>query len=90
MAAVYDDVFLIDDPAFENTLVYGTTRPTTIDDVRHNLAQVSAPLASSAAQTALAEGRLRLSPYHGQVFTDDLAPVEQLIDDIIFSYVTGR
>ena len=90
MAAVYDDVFLVDDPAFDNTLVYGTTEPTTLDDVRHNLALVSAPLASTAAETALAEGRLRVSPYHGQVFTDDLAPVEQLIDDIIFSYVSGR
>ncbi|HLZ95694.1 MAG TPA: fused MFS/spermidine synthase [Candidatus Dormibacteraeota bacterium] len=90
MAAVYDNVYLIDDPAFENTLVYGTTRPVSIGDVQHNLALVSAPLASSAARTALGEGRLRVSPYHGQVFTDDLAPVEQLIDDIIFSYVTGR
>jgi hypothetical protein len=31
-----------------------------------------------------------MSPYHGQVYTDDLAPIEQLIDQIIFSYVTGR
>ena len=90
MAAVYDNVYLIDDPSFDNTLVFGTTAPVTISDVQHNLELVSAPLASSAAQTALAEGRLRLSPYRGQVFTDDLAPVEQLIDDIIFSYVTGR
>ena len=34
-------------------------------------------------------GRLRPSPYNGQVYTDDLAPVEQLIDEIIFGYVTG-
>jgi spermidine synthase len=90
MAAVYTNVYLIDDPNFENTLVFGTTEPVSIDDIKHNLGLVSAPLASSAAQTALAEGRLRVSPYHGQVYTDDLAPVEQLIDEIIFSYVTGR
>jgi spermidine synthase len=90
MAAVYPNVYLIDDPNFDNTLVYGTTEPVSIDDVKHNLGLVDAPLASSAAQTALAEGRLRASPYHGQVYTDDLAPVEQLIDEIIFSYVTGN
>jgi spermidine synthase len=90
MAAVYTNVYLIDDPNFENTLVFGTTEPVSIDDIKHNLGLVSAPLASSAAQTALAEGRLRVSPYHGQVYTDDLAPVEQLIDEIIFSYVTGK
>jgi hypothetical protein len=31
-----------------------------------------------------------VSPYHSQVFTDDLAPVERLIDEIIFGYVTGK
>jgi spermidine synthase len=90
MAAVYPNVYLLDDPNFDNTLVFGTNEPVSIDDVRHNLGLVDAPLASSAAQTALAEGRLRVSPYHGEVYTDDLAPVEQLIDEIIFSYVTGK
>src|SRR5579859_6954535 len=90
MAAVYTNVYLIDDPNFDNTLVFGTDEPVSLDDVKHNLGLVDAPLASSAARTALAEGRLRASPYHGQVYTDDLAPVEQLIDEIIFSYVTGK
>jgi len=90
MAAVFPNVYLIDDPNFDNTLVFGTDEPVSIDDVKHNLGLVDAPLASSAAETALAEGRLRASPYHGQVYTDDLAPVEQLIDEIIFSYVTGK
>ena len=89
MAAVYTNVFVIDDKSFNNTLVYGTTEKTTRDDITHNLGQISAPLARDAAQEALLPGRLLPSPYNGQVYTDDLAPVEQLIDDIIFSYVTG-
>lgn len=90
MSAVYTNVFLVDVPAFNNTLVYGTTEPVTIDDVQHNLGLVTEPLAQYVAQSVLDEGRLRASPYHDQVFTDDLAPVERLIDEIIFSYVTGR
>ena len=90
MASVYPSVFLVDDPNFSNTLVFGTSKPVTIADVNHNLAFVSAPLATQAAEATLAGGMLRASPYHGQVFTDDLAPVERLIDQIIFGYVTGR
>lgn len=90
MAAVYSNVYLIDDPNFNNTLVFGTTEAVTMQDVNHNLVLVNAPLATAAAQTALAGGWVKPSPYHGQVFTDDLAPVERLIDEIIFSYVSGR
>jgi spermidine synthase len=90
MAAVYPSVFLVDVPEFANTLVYGSTQPTTIADVEHNLGLISEPLAQTVAASAVTEGGLRVSPYHGQVFTDDLAPVERLIDEIIFSYATGR
>src|SRR5881409_3001363 len=90
MAAVYPSVFLVDVPAFNNTLVYGTTVPTTLQDVEHNLGFVSEPYAQTVARSVIDEGRLRVSPYHSQVFTDDLAPVERLIDEIIFGYVTGR
>ena len=89
MAAVFTNVYVIDDTSFDNTLVYGTTENTTLADITHNLGLISAPLASDAAQLALVPGRLAPSPYHGQVYTDDLAPVEQLIDEIIFNYVTS-
>jgi spermidine synthase len=90
MAAVYPSVFLVDVPGFVNTIVYGATEPTTVADVMHNLGLISEPLAQTVAASAATEGNLRASTYHGQVFTDDLAPVERLIDEIIFSYVTGR
>jgi len=89
MAAVYPSVFLVDVPAFNNTLVYGSTEPVTLDDVEHNLRLVNEPIAQDVARSVISEGRLRVSPYHSQVFTDDLAPVERLIDEIIFGYVTG-
>jgi spermidine synthase len=89
MGAVYPSIFLVDSPEFTNTLVYGTTEPTTLDDVKHNLSLIEEPLAKQVAESALTEGNLRVSPYQGQVFTDDLAPVERLIDEIIFSYVRG-
>ncbi len=90
MAAVYPTVFLVDVPQFANTLIYGSTVPVTLTDVEHNLSLISEPVAQDVAQNVISSGRLRVSPYHSQVFTDDLAPVERLIDEIIFSYATGR
>ncbi len=90
MAAVYPSVFLVDVPEFTNTLIYGSTEKITLADVEHNLALIHQPLAQTVAASAITEGNLRVSPYHGQVFTDDLAPVERLIDEIIFSFITQR
>jgi spermidine synthase len=90
MAADYPSVFLVDVPDFANTIVYATTEPTTLDDVRHNLALAREPLVQRVGTSAATDGNLRVSLYHGQVYTDDLAPVERLIDQIIFDYVTGR
>ena len=87
MAAVYPSVFLVDVPSFSNTMIFGTTERTSLADVQHNLALANEPLVTQVTATAMPS--LRASPYHSQVFTDDLAPVERLIDQIIFSYATG-
>lgn len=89
MSAVYPGVLLLDVPRFTNTVIYGTSEPVTVDDVKHNLALAREPLVREIARTATSGGDLRVSDYHGQVFTDDLAPVERLIDEIILSYAGG-
>jgi spermidine synthase len=89
MASVFPNVYLVDVPDYTNTIVYGTTEPTTLDDIRHNLGLAQEPLVQQVAFSAENEGQLRPSTYHGQVFTDDLAPVERLIDEIILGFVRG-
>jgi len=88
MAAVYPSVFLVDVPSFSNTMIFGTSERTTMADIVHNLTLAHEPLIDQV--TATATPSLRASPYHSQAFTDDLAPVERLIDQIIFSYATGN
>src|SRR5215472_12638093 len=92
MAAVFPDVYLVDVPSFSNTMIFGTSEPTTMADVVHNLRLANEPLVAEVAATATGggTGALRPSTYRSQVFTDDLAPVERLIDEIIFNYATGR
>jgi predicted membrane-bound spermidine synthase len=90
MAATFDGIYLVDVPQFSNTLIYGTTESTNLTDVQSNLAAGTSPLWRQVADSAVADGNLRISGYHGQVFTDDLAPVERLIDQIILGYIQGR
>ena len=90
MRAVFRNIFLVDVPEFTNTIVYGTSEQTSLADVQRNLALAREPLVKEVARSALTQGDLRVSEYHSQVYTDDLAPVERLIDSIIFSYATGQ
>jgi predicted membrane-bound spermidine synthase len=90
MRPVYDNVYLLDPPVYQNTLVYGTTEPTTMDDITHNIGLARGPLLGPVATDALAQQTIRPSPYHARPFTDDLAPVENLINSIIFDVATGR
>jgi spermidine synthase len=90
MAATFDDVYLVDVPSFTNTMIYGTTRPTTLDDALANLRAPHDALFEQVATSAVTAGDLRPSEYHGQVFTDDLAPVEKIIDEIILGFISGN
>ncbi|HEX6487910.1 MAG TPA: fused MFS/spermidine synthase [Candidatus Dormibacteraeota bacterium] len=90
LRAVFPSVFLVDVPAWDNTVVYASTATVSLADVTHNLQLPAPECVEVAAQETLASGSLRVSPYAGPPFTDDLAPVERLIDEIIFGYVTGR
>ncbi len=90
MSAVFGQTYLVDVPRFSNTLIYGTTAPVSLEQVRSHLDSASGPLLRQVGASAEGEGDLRLSPYHSQVYTDDLAPVERLIDEIILGYVSGR
>jgi predicted membrane-bound spermidine synthase len=89
MAAVFPNVYLVDVPSFSNTMVYGTSQPTSLDDIRHNLGLATEPFIQEIGASATSSGGLRVSTYHGQVFTDDLAPVERLIDQIILGYISS-
>ncbi len=88
MRPVFDDVFLADPPGSANTEIYGTTVPTDLPAVRHNLGLITSPLADQVAREVL-DSDLRRSPYRGPVYTDNLDPIEQLTDSVIFQFAIG-
>ncbi|MGH7777700.1 MAG: fused MFS/spermidine synthase [Candidatus Dormibacterales bacterium] len=89
MRPVFPSIFLLDVPGWNNTIVFACTDRVGLGEVESNLAAAQGPLVGQVAAEALAEGRLRASPYRGQVFTDDLAPIDRLVDEMILEYAAG-
>jgi spermidine synthase len=86
--AVFPNVFTIEtNQRFTNSVIYATSSPASVDKfLARAQAETNAKLKPIIAD-ALATGNIRRVPANGIVFTDDLAPVERLIDDIILSYI---
>jgi len=84
MRDVYDRVYLIDVERYANTIVVGTNAPSGVDRIAANAAAFpeGSPV-RLVAERAVATGNIREVQPGGQVFTDDHAPVELVVDQII-------
>src|SRR6202022_94925 len=86
--AVFPNVFVIDsNRRFTNSVIYATASSATIDRFIARASAETNPKLQPIAAEALQTGGVRRVGPNGIVFTDDLAPVERLIDDIILSYI---
>jgi spermidine synthase len=87
-AAGFSNVYTIDVGTTLNTEVIATRAPTTLAAFRTNLAAIpSNSLVSQVAEEAASAARVARPAPGGIVFTDDRAPVEQLTDQLIISYI---
>jgi predicted membrane-bound spermidine synthase len=91
LRSLFAHVYVIDTPdRFSNSLIYATDAPTTLEEFRERgqtAGTAPAPLGPVAVR-ALRDGNARVAE-PGPVFTDDLAPVERLIDQIILGFIRG-
>lgn len=87
MRAAFSNVFIIDTQRFENSLVIGTNAPASLNNFYINSALMTNPLLKSVAEASMTYGHMREEKTINIYFTDDRAPVEQLIDQIIFDAV---
>jgi spermidine synthase len=86
--AVFKNVFVLDsNRRFTNSVIYATSSPASVDQFIARAGAETNPKLQPIAAEALQTGGVRQVGPNGIVFTDDLAPVERLIDDIILSYV---
>ena len=88
LTAVFPNVSIIDARGrFNNSVVFATDEGTTLEQFRQRAQDETNPKLQPIIGEALATGNIRRAYPNGIVFTDDLAPVERLIDDIIVSYI---
>lgn len=88
IGAVFPSVHVMDLPDTFNSIVYATVRPTDPANLRANLATLTArhahPLLLQSVQAAL--DNLKPTPTSGQVFTDDLAPIEWITNSMVLDF----
>jgi spermidine synthase len=93
MARVFPSVYVIDEPdqgsPLGNSLVIATGRPTSLDDLRANLARFEQPMLAEVARRAAPQARVPVPPAGTPIFTDDRAPVEQVVHRLIFKHLLG-
>ncbi len=87
MKSVFPNVYIIDIPETINSIVVGTNQPSRPEDFTTNIEALLAdpranPYLQTVARTALAHFR-EFTAVAGRPFTDDRAPVEQLIHTMI-------
>src|SRR5438445_12988535 len=87
MRAAFSNVYIIDTPGFDSSLVICTNARTSLNNFFANTAKLTNPLLKRIAYTSIAYGHIREEKTSNVYFTDDRAPVEQLIDQIIFEAV---
>ncbi len=92
MNHVFPAVFVLDEPldgaAWGNALVVGTTTPMTEQQVRERLAGTPNPYVRAVGREAMPH--LRRFTRREPLWTDDHAPVEQVVHSIIWAFLTGR
>lgn len=88
MKAVFPNVYIIDSMRFTNSLVIGTNASTHLSNFINNVMGLqSNALLYTVARNSLDSGNIREESHAEIHFTDDRAPVEELIDIMILNEV---
>lgn len=92
VGAIFPSVHVMDIPYTFNSILYATKQPTSAENLAQNLAILQAnpathPLLLRVTQVTLEN--LQASPSGGQVYTDDLAPIEWVTNDMILRFLLG-
>jgi predicted membrane-bound spermidine synthase len=92
IATVFPSVFVMDIPGTLNSMIFATRQPTAASNFAANLSLFSQradidPLLLTSMQTTFAN--LKPGYQRTQVFTDDRAPIEWIVDDMVIRFALG-
>jgi hypothetical protein len=90
MGTVFPSIHIMDIPGTLNTMIFATMQPTTRENFTSNLVALSTdPSVNPLLVTAMASTYANLKDGYTTttVFTDDLAPIEWIVNDMVVSFV---
>jgi spermidine synthase len=92
MATVFPSIYTVDIPGSLNTMIFATKQPTTPEDFAANLLALSQdtsvhPLLISTMTVTYAN--LQSNYETTTVFTDDHAPIEWIVNDMVIRFILG-
>jgi spermidine synthase len=92
IGSIFPSVYVMDIPNTFNSIIYATRQPTTAENLTNNMIALSQdnathPLLLEAGMAAMSN--LQPTPAGGMVFTDDLAPIEWITNDMVLKFILG-
>ena len=86
MRTVFSNVYIIDTGRFDNSIIIGTNAHTALSNFQANASTITNVYLRSVMDDSINYGNIREEHTARVNFTDDRAPVEQLIDSIILNF----
>ncbi|MFN8401391.1 MAG: fused MFS/spermidine synthase [Anaerolineales bacterium] len=90
MAQVFPSIHIMDIPGTLNTMIYATKQPTTMDAFLANTLRIAEDKSlNPLLVTTMSSAYANLKPGYETttVFTDDLAPIEWIVNDMVVKFV---
>jgi predicted membrane-bound spermidine synthase len=87
MHSAFPNVYIINTARFTNSIIIGTNAHTSLGNFLVNTQSLSNLLLQEVAESGIRTGNIREETIRKANFTDDQAPVEQLIDSIILDEI---
>lgn len=87
MKTIFPNVYILDTQRFSNSLIIATNAKTTFDNFKINTNMLTNPLLQQVSRNALLYGSMREQQQAHVFFTDNMSPVEQMTDQVIFGEV---
>jgi spermidine synthase len=90
MAEIFPSIHIMDIPGSLNTMIFATKQPTTRENFADNMIRLAQDTSlDPVLVTTMASTFTNLQPGYQTttVFTDDLAPIEWIVNNMVFNFV---
>jgi len=90
MAQIFPSVHIMDIPGTLNSMIFATVQPTSVENFSANMIRLARdPNINPLLVTTMSSTFTNIKPGYESttVFTDDLAPIEWIVNDMVVSFV---